>query len=127
MGTVTRILAIFIFLVVLLYLWKGLYRYIHCRVKYRKRRLNALEMIKQAKTKEEVLAGLRLLGRSEGWPANLTLSEWLECWQMKYLIEPQLKEAIQSLSNYCYGLAKENSLQAIISSLAKLLKKPQNI
>jgi len=126
-GTATRILAIFIFLVVLLYLWKGLYRYIHSRVKYRKRRLNALEMIKQAKTKEEVLAGLRLLGRSEGWPANLTLSEWLECWQMKYLTEPQLKEAIQSLSNYCYGLAKENSLQAIISSLAKLLKKPQNI
>jgi hypothetical protein len=84
-------------------------------------------MIKQAETKEDVLAGLRLLARAEGWPANLTLSKWLECWQIKYLAAPQLKECIQSLSNYCYGLAQENSLQAIISSLVKLLKKPQNI
>jgi len=127
MGYATRILAIFILLVVLLYLCRRLYQYIHSHVKYRNQRLNALEMIKQAKTKEDVLAGLRLLARAEGWPANLTLSKWLECWQIKYLAEPQLKECIQSLSNYCYGLAQEISLQAIISSLVKLLKKPQNI
>jgi hypothetical protein len=126
-GNATRILAIFISLIVLLYLCRRLYQYIHSHVKYRNRRLNALEMIKQAETKEDVLAGLRSLGKAEGWPANLTLSKWLECWKMKYLAEPQLKECIQSLSNYCYGLAQENSLQAIISSLVKLLKKPQNI
>jgi hypothetical protein len=126
-GIAARILAILILLAALLYLWKRLYRYIHNRVKYRNRRLNALKMIKQAETKEDVLAGLRLVGKAEGWPANLTLSDWLECWKMKYLTEPQMKEAIQSLSNYCYGLAKENTLQAIISSLTTLLKKPQKI
>ena len=127
MGNPTRILAIFILLVILIYLWKRLYRYIHSRVIYRNRRHNALEMIKGATTKDDVLTGLQLLAGAEGWPANLTLSKWLECWQTKYLTEPQLNESIQSLSDFCYGLTKETTLQAIIASLTRLLKNPQKV
>jgi hypothetical protein len=126
-GNAIRILAIFILLVALFYLWKKLYQYIQCRVKYRNWRMNAIKLIKEAETKEDVLAGLRLFGKAEGWSANLTLTEWIEHWQMKYKTEPQLKECIQSLSDYCYGLAKENALQAIISSLTELLRKPQKV
>ena len=126
-GILIHFLTVLFLIAVVLYLSRRLYRYFHTRFLYQKQRLFALETIRQATTHEDVLAGLRLAGKAEGWPSNLTLSEWLVHWTSKYQSNQTLKDCIETLSDCCYGQAEGNHLQALISSLTELLTTPQKV
>ncbi len=123
-GRGIRILLILGLLLLLIYMWKVLYRYIHRRIQYKLQRKHALMRIQLAETKEDVLTGLRLAGKAEGWPENISLSYWLKRWQAKYRTGAQLEKSIQLLSGYYYGRLDENKLKSITPILIDELKTP---
>lgn len=121
-GSGLLILLLLSMVLLLIYMWKKLYQYIHRRIQYKVQRRHALMSIQLAKTKEDVLAGLRLAGKAEGWPENISLSDWLKRWQAKYRTGVQLEKIIQLLSAYCYGRIDENKLKSITLILTDQLK-----
>ena len=84
-----------------------------------------LNYVQLAETKEDVLAGLRLVGKAEGWPENISLSDWLQRLQAKYRTGAQMEKSIQLISAYCYGRIDENKLKNIVPILTDELKKYQ--
>ena len=124
-GSGLRILLMLALLLLLIYMLKILYRYVHRRIQYKVQRKHALMRIQLAETKEDVLAGLRLVGKAEGWPENISLSDWLQRLQAKYRTGAQMEKSIQLISAYCYGRIDENKLKNIVPILTDELKKYQ--
>ena len=130
-----RYLAVTILIAMSLYLLGLLYRQLHKRYQYRKEYLLALHAIRQAKTLDDVLLGLRLVAKAERWPDNLTLTEWLKRWSINYQSEPHLDSIILSLSCAYYGMDKAlkdfNGTQCdekcLIENLTQLLGSRQKI
>lgn len=71
----------------------------------RRRRLRrqAREEIRNAANPRLLRAALATLADAEGWPTNQTIGGWLQQWQHRYAVEPQLSEALNRLAEQCYG------------------------
>ena len=102
-GTAVRILAPLTVAAFALYLSFLLFRYWNKRIRYAKQRQSALALMRKASTAADLLTGLRQLGSVEGWPSNITLSEWLKHCQDKYKCDNNLEQLLEELSCHYYG------------------------
>jgi hypothetical protein len=110
-GIIVRLLTALFITAFLLTLAMTLYRYLLGRIRYRKLHQQAILSIRQANTSADVVAGLRLAGEAEGWPVNLSLTDWLKLWKKKKQADPELEQTILSLASQHYGKSKELDLQ----------------
>jgi len=128
-GIISRLLLVLLVAVFILALVGWLYRHLLTRIRYRKRHQQAILRIRQADTSQEVVAGLRQAGEAEGWPANLSLTDWLARWNKKYQSDPKLDQTIKSLALLHYGKGKAMNLlkdrQIMITDLVDLVASPR--
>jgi len=128
-GIISRFLAVLLLTVFILALVWILYRHLLSRFRYRKLHQQAILHIRQASTTQDVVTGLRLAGKTEGWPVNLSLTDWLLRWKKKYQSNAELDQAIKSLSLIHYDSENKMNLQknrqTISSELADLVSSPQ--
>jgi len=131
-GIISRLLTALLLAVFILTLVSALFRHLHNRIRYRKLRQQAIERIRQASTSRDVVAGLRLAGEAEGLPVNLSLTDWLAHWKMKYQTSPELDQTIRSLALLHYGskngmnlLENRQTKNIDLSKLADLLASPR--
>jgi len=86
--------------ILLVTLWIGIHKLLPV-VKRHVRRLHGyirvLALLPLADSDERVIKLLRELARKEGWPANLTLAHWLQCWQNHYAPDTRLEQAVEAL------------------------------
>lgn len=102
-GTAVRILLILILAALLLFLSGMVFQYWIKKIRYGRSRQSALAVIRRASTETDLLAGIRQLASVEGWPSNITLSEWLKHCQEKYISDNNLEKSLQELSCNYYG------------------------
>lgn len=102
-GTAVRLLAPLTFAAFVLYLSFLLSRYWNKRIRYAKQRQSALSLMRKASTAADLVTGLRQLGSVEGWPSNITLSEWLKHCQDNYKCDNKLEQLLEELSCHYYG------------------------
>ncbi len=110
-GIISRLLAILLLSVFILALLIAVFHHLRKRIRYRKLHQQAISLIRQASTCKDVIAGLRLAGSAEGWPANLSLTDWLARWKKKYQSGPELDQALESLALLHYGHENEMNSQ----------------
>ncbi|GMR06985.1 MAG: hypothetical protein BMS9Abin25_1631 [Gammaproteobacteria bacterium] len=128
-GIISRLLLVLLLAVFILTLVWGLYRHLLTRIRYRKLHQQAILRIRQAETSQEVVAGLRQAGEAEGWPVNLSLTDWLVRWRKKYQSDAELDQTIKSLALIHYDSENEMNLQknrqTITTELADLVASPR--
>jgi hypothetical protein len=131
-GIISRLLAILLLAVIILTLLVAIFRHLRKRIRYGRLHQQAMERIRQANTPRDVVTGLRLAGVAEGWPANLSLTDWLARWKKKYQSDPALDQTLESLALLHYGDenemdSQENRLTTNIdlAELAGLLASPR--
>ena len=59
--------------------------------------------LKKATTPTEVREAMRMLGVSFGWPLNMALSHWHECWKENFRGDDNLTAMLDSLRKTLYG------------------------
>ena len=99
-------------------------RYIRYYARYRQKQI-ALQMVQQAKSAQEIFIGLRRYALAEGWPANLTISDYGIYWQQQYRVSADFGALLQRLSRTLYGGQSNYSLQELQQGLLQNLRKPQ--
>ena len=131
-GIISRLLAVLLLAVIILTLLIAIFRHLRKQIRYRKLHQQAMERIRLANTPRDVVTGLRLAGVAEGWPANLSLTDWLTRWKKKYQSDPELDQTLESLALLHYGHenemgSQENRLTTNIdlAELAGLLASPR--
>lgn len=122
-----RFLIILILSILLVYLLTRTYRYIGARLQYKKQHQLAVDKIRHANTIDDAIAGLRMIGKAEGWSTNLTIYKWLELWQQRYQVDDKLETCTRSLSDIYYGNSEQHNLKNLIHELAELVTKPRRI
>ena len=110
-GIIVRLLTALFITALFLVLAMTLYRFLLRRIRYRKLHQLGILSIRQANTSTEVVTGLRLVGKAEGWPVNLSLTDWLARWKKKNKSSLELEQTILSLASQHYGKNKEMDLQ----------------
>lgn len=128
-GIISRfLLVLFLAMFILTLIW-GLYRYLLTRIRYKKRYQQAILHIRQATTSQDVVAGLRLAGEAEGWPVNLSLTNWLVRWKKRYRSDTKLDRILKSLALIHYGsengMNLQKNRQTITTELADLVALPR--
>ena len=102
-GTAVRILFILTLAGLLAFLSIRVFLYWIKQIRVGRKRQSVLALIRSASTETDLLAGIRRLARVEGWPSNITLSEWLKHCQEKYICDNKLEKSLQELSCNYYG------------------------
>jgi len=128
-----RLLAPLTVAALALYLFFLLFRYWNKRIRYAKQRQSALALMRKASTAADLLTGLRQLGSVEGWPSNITLSEWLKHCQDKYKCDNNLEQLLEELSCHYYGSCgqfelhnkPDSRLQIIQSTIVEQMTSPR--
>jgi len=110
-GVISRLLAVLLLAAIILTLLRVIYRQLHKRTRYRKLHQQAILHIRQANTSQEVVTGIRLAGVAEGWPVNISLTDWLARWKKKYQSNQELDQTIESLALLHYGRENEMNSQ----------------
>jgi hypothetical protein len=64
---------------------------------------HARQQIQQANTAQQLRIAMNELGQAMGWPANLSLSQWIYNWQQHIHKDQQMDEYIHSLNRYLYA------------------------
>jgi len=106
-GTATRILLSLTLAAFVLFLSTIMFQYWLRRISYSRRRQSVLALIRRASTEKDLLAGIRQLASVEGWPSNITLSEWLKHCQEKFICDKRLEKVLQELSCHYYGSSEQ--------------------
>jgi hypothetical protein len=87
------------------------------RSRRRSQRREALALLSAAGTPKELREALMALGRSEGWPSNLSLATWLTNWQTRFVEAPGLADTLQQLSVGCYDSRRPVDCEALRDEL----------
>ncbi|MEA1888576.1 MAG: hypothetical protein U9N50_02170 [Pseudomonadota bacterium] len=131
-GIISRLLAVLLLAVFILTLLIVIFRHLRKRIRYKKLHQQAILHIRQANTSQDVVAGIRLAGSAEGWPVNLSLTDWLARWKKKYQSDPELDQTLESLALLHYGRENEIDTQEHrqttnidLAELAGLLASPR--
>jgi hypothetical protein len=82
----------------------------------------AIHTVRDAVTAKEILLGLRGYAAAEGWPANLTVTDFLRFWQQRYHVSTELQTSLHCLSQLLYGGNKDQSLEKLKASLPQQLR-----
>lgn len=102
-GIISRSLALILVGLLLLFLGASLFHTISEKIRDKKRRQQAEIQIRQAASAEELIIGVRMVSTAEGWPSNISLTDWLERWKKKGRTTVDIDELIQSLSLLRYA------------------------
>ena len=87
-----------------------------------RQRESAILAVSEAGTAKEIQLGLRRYAAAEGWPANLTLSDFLRIWQQRYCTSTELTILLQRMSQQLYGGALNLPLENVQTNLVHLLR-----
>lgn len=110
-------------LVIILSVWGSGWFFQHYR--HHKQRQSALLGIREAQAASEILLGLRHYAVAEGWPFNLTVSEFGGFWQQRYCVSTKFSEQLQILSQQLYGGGVDLDLEKLKTGLLQHLRRPQ--
>lgn len=122
-GIFSRITVTLFFVVFILVLARQIFAYITGRIRYRKKRQQAVLKIRQANTTKDAVIGIRMVSKTEGWPANISLTNWLQRWKKQYHSAPELDGIIQSLSLMHYDSKNKVNLQENLGEITARLAK----
>ena len=64
---------------------------------------HARQLLLQANTAQQLRFAMNKLGQAMGWPANISLSQWLYNWQQNNHTDQQMAEYIHSLNRSLYA------------------------
>jgi hypothetical protein len=98
---------VLIILLLLVILVRGRKRIIVRYSRFMQKRV-ALDRLQCATSGQDILMSLRQLAAAEGWPANITLSEFLRYWQQRYQASEELHNLFQRLTENYYGGRLDN-------------------
>ncbi len=91
---------------------------------HHKQRQSAISAICDAHTAKEIFFGLRCYAAAEGWPANMTLSDFQRFWEQRYHVPKELSELLRCLSEQLYG-GSVASLEKLQTGLLQQLRQPR--
>jgi hypothetical protein len=96
---------------------------------YKRHRLkqNALHMLQEAGTAQELLTALRHFALAEGWPGNLTLSDFLNHWRQRYYAPTEFGVLLQGLSLELYGGGSMLSVKEMQNKLLQHMRQTRRI
>ncbi len=120
-GALSRFIVLLLFVVLFLFLAKAFFHRVARYQRYRKHHQQAVFQIRQARSAAEALKGLRAAGLAEGWPQNISLTDWLAHWKMKYRTSAEFDQSIQSLALIYYGNTEETRQKKNVSTLVSVL------
>ncbi len=69
---------------------------------------HARRQLQHAQTGQQMRAAMNRLGESLGWPANPTLSEWLQYWRQDIHLDGSIADHVHALSAQLYGPASKS-------------------
>jgi hypothetical protein len=82
----------------------------------------AIRALEEANTPQRILIALRQLAVAEGWPANLTVSDFLRLWKQRYIVASELTVLFAQLSRSVYGSQSDAALRELQWGLISQLR-----
>jgi len=80
----------------------------------------ARRLLRQAHSAQQLRVAMNTIGQSMGWPANLSLSQWLHYWHQNIAMDQSIDCYIHSLSLDLYaGTGSEHDLARLRSLLMR--------
>ena len=118
---VTRLLgliALAISISLLLFVSYKIKSYLRKRVQYHQ----ALSLLKEADTYQQIRTALNQLALTQGWHENLTLSEFSVLWEREYGARSGIEAEINKLLQYQFAQKKKAEVKLIAQSLLNKIK-----
>ena len=110
-----------VFLLLMFLLIKGRKR-IAQQYKFNKQKRSAINSLENANSPQQILMALRQLAVVEGWPANITISDFLRFWQQRYDGGAELTALLTHLSRSAYGSQSDVALWELQWGLLRQLR-----
>ena len=107
---------------ILIYLSRIIYTNIQIVRRSRLKREQALHILKNGNTAENLREAMKLLAEAENWPSNTTLEQWSVFWKEKYQTKSNYNNFISSLSSCFYGSDKNMNIKNLSLQLLECVK-----
>lgn len=109
---VFRILLGFGLLLILAFIARFLYLYVRQQYNVRASHMQAIQAMQQSADIISFRNAMKKFAQAEGWPANLTLTEWGRRWQDTFITNDTDNDLINTLSKLLYSnVTSHNSVQ----------------
>lgn len=88
-------------------------------------RNNALNILKKELKPGDIRQAVNLLSRAEGWPENISLTQWKVFWSEKYNTDSEFSQLLQQLSGLMYAGKQSESIKELANKLIAIVENRQ--